>query len=115
VASVATLSPVPTAVQPDQPAGPPRSEIPWVSDLLSGVFRVFQDPPTAVLPPECSEGHSIPTEPGYPPPFWSMYRLSPLENQELKKQVTKLLKDGILEVSQSPYDALVLFVPKPNG
>jgi hypothetical protein len=44
-----------------------------------------------------------------------MYRLSPLEYRELKKQVTKILKDGILEVSQSPYGAPVLFVPKPNG
>jgi hypothetical protein len=33
----------------------------------------------------------------------------------LEKQVTKFLKDGILEVSQSPYGAPVLFVPKPNG
>jgi hypothetical protein len=39
-----------------------------------------------------------------------MYRLSPLEYQELEKQVTKFLKDGILEVSQSPFGALVLFV-----
>jgi hypothetical protein len=44
-----------------------------------------------------------------------MYHLSPLEYRELEKQVTKFLKDGILEVSQSPYDAPVLFVPKPNG
>jgi hypothetical protein len=41
-------------------------------------------------------------------PFISVYR-------ELEKQVTKFLKDGILEVSQSPYGAPVLFVPKPNG
>jgi hypothetical protein len=68
------------------------------------------------VPPERSKGHSIPTEPGHPPPFWLMYRLSPLEYQELEKQVTKFLKDGILEVSQSPYyGAPVLFVPKPNG
>jgi hypothetical protein len=32
VASVATLSPVPTSIQPDQPAGPLGSEIPWVFD-----------------------------------------------------------------------------------
>jgi hypothetical protein len=44
-----------------------------------------------------------------------MYRLSPLEYQELEKQVTKFFKDGILEVSKSPYGAPVLFVPKPNG
>jgi hypothetical protein len=49
------------------------------------------------------------------PSFRSMYRLSPLEYRELEKQVTKFLKDGILEVSQSPYGAPVLFVPKPNG
>jgi hypothetical protein len=44
-----------------------------------------------------------------------MYRLSLLEYQELEKQVTKFLKDGILEVSHSPDGAFVLFVPKPNG
>jgi hypothetical protein len=117
VASVAALSPdVPTAsVQPDQPAGPPGGEVPWVSELLSEFFEVFQDPLPPCLPLERSEGHTIPTEPGHPPPFRSMYRLSPLEYRELEKQVTKFLKDGILEVSQSPYGAPVLFVPKPNG
>jgi hypothetical protein len=116
VASVAALSLVPTSVvQPDQPAGPPGSEVPWVFKLLSEFFEVFQDPLPAGLPPERLEGHSIPTEPGHPPPFRSMYRLSPLEYGELEKQVTKFLKDGILEVSQSPYGAHVLFVPKPNS
>jgi hypothetical protein len=71
VASVAILSPdePTTSVQPDQPAGPPGSEVPWVSDLLSEFSKVFQD----LLPPglssKHSEGHSIPTEPGHPPPF----------------------------------------------
>jgi hypothetical protein len=62
VASVAALSSVPTSVvQPDQPAGPPGSEVPWVSNLLSEFFEVFQDPLPAGLPPKRSEGHSIPT------------------------------------------------------
>jgi hypothetical protein len=52
---------------------------------------------------------------GHLPPFRSMYRLSPLKYQELEKQVTKFLKDGILEVFQSPYGAPVFYVPKPNG
>jgi hypothetical protein len=88
VASVATLSPdEPTmSVQPDQPAGPPESEVPWVSELLS---EVFQDPLPPGLPPKRLEGHSILTEPGHPPPIRSMYCLSTLEYQELEKQVTK--------------------------
>jgi hypothetical protein len=97
VGSVAALSPdVPTSsVQPDQAARPPGGEVPWVSELLSKCFEVFQDPLPPGLVLKRSKGHSIPTEPGHPPPFWSMYRLSPLEYQELKKQVTKFLKDGI--------------------
>ncbi|CAA9327091.1 hypothetical protein AVDCRST_MAG94-1729 [uncultured Leptolyngbya sp.] len=104
-----------SSVQPDQPAAEPPGEKKWVSDVLSEFSEVFQDPLPVGLPPERSEGHSIPTEPGHPPPFRQMYRLSPLEYRELEKQVTKFLKDGILEVSQSPYGAPVLFVPKPNG
>jgi hypothetical protein len=116
VASVAALSSVPTLfVQPDQPAGLPGSEVPWVSNLLSEFSEVLQDPLPAGLPPERLEEHSIPTEPGHSPSFRSMYRLSPFEYRELEKQVTNFLKDGILEVSQSPYGAPVLFVPKPNG
>ena len=102
-------------VQPVQPSNPVSSEKKWVSDLLKEFSDVFQDPLPVGLPPERSEGHSIPTEPGHPPTFRQMYRLSPLEYRELEKQVTAFLKAGILEVSQSPYGAPVLFVPKPNG
>jgi hypothetical protein len=69
VASVATLSPVPTSVQPDQPAGPPDSEIPCVSDLLSEFCEVFWDSLPSALPPERSEGHSISTQLAHPSPF----------------------------------------------
>jgi hypothetical protein len=59
VASVAFLSPdLPTpSVQPDQPAGPPGGEVPWVSKLLSEFSEVFQDPLPPGLPPERLEGH----------------------------------------------------------
>jgi hypothetical protein len=52
------------------------------------------------------------TEPGHPPPFWQMYRLSPLENRELEKLVTAFFKAGISDMSTSPYGAPV---PKSNG
>jgi hypothetical protein len=117
VASVAALSlnVLTSSVQPDQPVGPPGGGVPWVSELLSEFSKVFQDPLLPGLPPERLEGYISSTEPGHPPPFRSMYRLSPLEYRELEKQVTRCLKGGILEVSKSPYGAPVLFVPKPNG
>ena len=63
---------------------------------------MFQDPLPVGLPLVRAEGHSIPTEPGHPPTFRQMYRLSPLEYRELEKQVTMFSKAGILEPSQSP-------------
>ena len=114
VAAVSNVEPV-SGAQPDQPTEPIVSERKWVSELLSEFSGVFQDPLPVGLPPERSEGHSIPTEPGHPPTHKPMYRLSPLEYRELEKQVTAFLKAGIIEPSQSPYGAPVLFVPKPNG
>jgi hypothetical protein len=87
----------------------------WVSGLAEEFSDVFQDPLPFDLPPERDEGHSIPTEPGHPPPFRPMYRLSPLEYNTLQKQVSAFPEAGILEPSKSPYSAPVLFVPKPNG
>ena len=53
--------------------------------------------------------------PGSKPPFRRNYRLSPLEFQELRRQVTTLLEKGIITPSNSPYGAPVLFIPKPDG
>ena len=85
-----SATPSPT-VQPAQPSNPVSSEKKWVSDLVSEFSDVFQDPLPVGLPPERAEGHSIPTEPGHPPTFKQMYRLSPLEYRELEKQVTAFL------------------------
>ena len=41
--------------------------------------------------------------------------MSPLELEELKRQLTDLLEMGFIRPSQSPYGAPVLFVPKKNG
>jgi hypothetical protein len=44
-----------------------------------------------------------------------MYRLSPKEKAEVEVQVSKLLKQGFVQPSCSPYGAPLLFVPKPIG
>jgi RNase H-like domain found in reverse transcriptase/Reverse transcriptase (RNA-dependent DNA polymerase)/Integrase zinc binding domain/Chromo (CHRromatin Organisation MOdifier) domain/Retroviral aspartyl protease len=43
-----------------------------------------------------------------------MYRLSPKELEELKKQVAQLLATGWIEPANSPFGAPVLFVEKPH-
>jgi hypothetical protein len=44
----------------------------WKSGLVSEFSDVFKDTLLIGLPPERQEGHSIPTEPGHPPPFRPM-------------------------------------------
>ena len=53
--------------------------------------------------------------PGSLPQCKQHYRMSPLELQELKKQLDHLLKAGDIRPSKSPYGAPVLFAPKKNG
>ena len=65
------------------------------------------------LPPERVVAHTIPTGPGVPP-FKPIYRLSPKENAEVKRQVAERLKQQIIEPSSSPYGAPVLFVRKKD-
>jgi hypothetical protein len=67
------------------------------------------------LPSERNVGHSIPMEPGAPPPFWPMYRLSPVEQAEVKSKLTDLLEKGLVEPITSPYGAPILIVGKKDG
>ena len=62
------------------------------------------------LPPERDVAHTIPTEAGHIPPVKAIYRLSPAENAEVQRQVTKGLRRQTIESSSSPYGAPVLFV-----
>ena len=53
--------------------------------------------------------------PGVQPIFRPMYRLSPLELDEVKRQVTDLLSKGMIRPSTSPFSAPILFVGKKDG
>jgi hypothetical protein len=54
-------------------------------------------------------------EPGAPPPFRPMYRLSPVEQAEVKLKLTVLLEKGLVEPSTPSYGAPILFVGKKDG
>jgi hypothetical protein len=67
------------------------------------------------LPPKRKVVHTIPTQEGVAPPARPMYRLSPLEYEEMKRTVQELLDKGYIEPSCSPYAAPILFVAKKDS
>jgi hypothetical protein len=59
--------------------------------------------------------HSISIEPGTEPINTRPYRLPEAQKEEVKKQVQKLLQEGIIEESSSPWNSPILVVPKKTG
>jgi len=49
------------------------------------------------------------------PPIRPIYRLSPLKDAEMRKQVADLLQKGFIRPSKSPFGASVIFVKKSDG
>ncbi len=78
---------------------------------------IFREP--SGLPPDRGIEHVIPLEDNSQPPFKRMYRLSPAELVEIKRQVTELLQKQLIkqliELSVSPFGAPILFVLKKTG
>ena len=67
------------------------------------------------LPLECKWGHTISLVEGAKPTFRPLYRLSPKEHEEVRKQVADLLSKGWIEPSKSPFGSPILFVQKKDG
>ncbi|GBG87128.1 hypothetical protein CBR_g44585 [Chara braunii] len=59
--------------------------------------------------------HHIELLPGAVPPKGRIYRMSPAELEELRKQLETLTNKGWIRPSTSEFGAPVLFVPKGNG
>jgi hypothetical protein len=57
----------------------------------------------------------IKTDPNGKIPFRSPYRISPGEEEELRKQIDKAIRCGWIQPSRSNFGSPVLFVPKPDG
>ena len=67
------------------------------------------------LPPDRGSGHVISSSSDAQPPSQRMYRLSPLELKEVRRQVIDLLAKRLIEPSTSPFGASILFVEKKTG
>lgn len=85
--------------------------------ILTRVLHEYADVfslPTS-LPPSRSIDHRIELIPGSSPPCHATRRMSPLELEELRKQLDELLEKGYIVPSKSPYGAPILFVKKKDG
>ena len=106
-------------VQPaDDPNAPAHVEKPLPPDIAKLVSKypdVFTDKPPYGGSQIQAEHETIPLLPGTKPIFRPMFRYSPMELEEMERQVTDLLANGYIEPSTSPYGAPVLFVKKPRS
>ena len=102
--------------------GPARSS-PLYQDLpieIKAVLDEYEDvfpkdsPPG--LPP-ILKGHEFKIElkDDAPPVHRPLYKLSPLELVEAKKQIEYMLEHGLIRPSDSPYGAPILFALKKDG
>jgi hypothetical protein len=81
--------------------------------LLEEYKDVF-DAPTS-LPPSRPFDHHIPLLPDAIPVNSKPYRYSPFHKTEIEKQVSELLKSGLIIPSVSPFASPVLLVQKKDG
>jgi hypothetical protein len=102
------------AVVEQLPDGQTTSATPPALQMVLTEFAdVFAEPEG--LPPHRLYDHAITLEPDARPPNSKPYRYSPLQKDEIERQVTEMLRSGIISHSMSPYAAPVLLVKKKDG
>ncbi|GBG71665.1 hypothetical protein CBR_g9080 [Chara braunii] len=98
-----------------RPVTEPKEEKP-IDPAIAQLLEEFKDlaeSPTGVVPRPIQ--HRIEIEPGSRTPKGAVYRMSPRELEELRKQLDELLEKGWIRPSSSAFGAPVLFVPKKEG
>lgn len=88
-------------------------EIPQpILQLLSQFNHLFAEPQG--LPPPRAFDHAIPLLPGMQLVNLRPYRYNPAQKDEIEKQVTEMLNQGIIQPSTSPFSSPVLLVQKKD-
>jgi hypothetical protein len=84
-----------------------------IQQILTDYADVFAEPQS--LPPSRAYDHAIALKPEAAPFNARPYRYSPEHKTEIEKQVSKMLADGIITQSMSPFASPVLLVLKKDG
>ncbi|GBG71317.1 hypothetical protein CBR_g8739 [Chara braunii] len=98
-----------------RPVTEPKEEKP-IDPTIAKLLEEFKDlaePPTGTVSRPIQ--HRIEIEPSSRTHKGAVYRMSPRELEELRKQLDELLEKGWIRPSSSPFEAPVLFVPKKEG
>lgn len=90
-----------------------KLEVPQeLANLLDEFGEVFQAP--SGLPPSRACDHSIPLIDGASPVSVRPYRYPTAIKDEIERQVVKMLQEGIIQHSASPFSSSVLLVKKKD-
>jgi hypothetical protein len=81
--------------------------------ILTEFGDIFDDPKK--LPPQRLLDHAISLESNITPVNSRPYRYSPLQKDEIERQVQEMLNAGIISASMSPFASPVLLVKKKDG
>lgn len=76
---------------------------------------VFDEQAASQFPADTKVEHSIPIEEGQTVPFGPIYPLSGKELETLREYIDTALAKGMIQHSESPAGAPILFVPKKDG
>ena len=82
-------------------------------DVVDAHHEMFQEP--TGLPPKREIQHEIQLQQDCPLPNINMYRMSIMENVEIKRQIKEMLDKGIIRPSTSPCGSPIVLIPKKDG
>eukprot|EP00253_Pinus_taeda_P023317 PITA_23317 len=88
---------------------------PEIQQMLQEFTDIVVDDLLDKLPPKRSISHHIDFIPGVSLPNKETYRMSPKDNEDIRKQVQELLDKGLIRESLSPCAVPTVLAPKKGG
>jgi hypothetical protein len=101
------------AVLDPAPSSQKMTLSPDLQALLTEFQTVFSEPNE--LPPRRALDHAITLETSAQPVNSRPYRYSPLQKDEIERQVAEMIRSGVVTTSMSPFASPVLLVKKKDG
>ena len=84
-----------------------------LDELLAAYGDIFTEPKG--LPPQRTRDHAIVLKPGFAPVAVRPYRYPVAHKDELERQCTAMIEQGIVRRSDSAFSSTVILVKKADG